>query len=116
MASENRELTAKDACLIIKAAKDAGVRKLSFRGLECDFGAAPPMWPDVQAFDELTHPATAVAAHTENNKIIEQELSAKADMVAESVVDDPMLYEQLLTQDELIGDATDGAAEQETDT
>lgn len=112
MANEkSRDLTAEGVCRIIKAAKEAGVRKLSFRGLEVDFGMAVPMWPEAQAFQDLTHPVPAGAAPNEDPVFIKQELSAKADRLAESVIDDPELYEDLLARNELVRKATDGVVD-----
>lgn len=105
------ELTARDACLIIKAAQDAGARKLSFRGLELEFGVTAPAWPEPEAYPKAPPEATA-SASTKESVLERDELAAKEDRVAEMVIDDPVEMERLLALGEL-KDATDGADHEE---
>lgn len=106
------ELTAADACRILKAAKEAGVRKLAFRGLEFTFGVATPEWPKHQAHRTTQSEQARSAPTTEEDQLEQEELRAKEDRLAEMPLTDPLEMERLLALGEL-RDATDGTADEE---
>lgn len=99
------KLTAKEACLILKAAKDAGARTISFRGLIVHFGVAAPSWPERPVHAPI--PKAVASVDPAEKYLDKMEMQVKEQQLDELLIEDPLALEELIVQDEL-RDADDG--------
>lgn len=109
------QLGAAEICAILEASAKAQVTKLKFGGLEVEFGGAPIPAPIVstpptgwQGFQpqsfENTAPAPVTAITAEQKRMIaealrREEVSLKDDQLANALVEDPVLAEELLEEE-----------------
>lgn len=121
MGSEKSHLSIDDACRILGASAKAGVIELKFGDLHVKFGRPaenvevraaqapqtfmqqePPVTAPVKALTDEQHTKLAALA------LEQSELQHREDQLARALVEDPMLYEELLRQGDL-SDELDGA-------
>lgn len=110
-------LSGSDACLIIEASAKAGVSELSFGTLHVKFGR-PAETREMSGFPGIAYPVVKQhAAPAPMNDLTDaqhkqqardalelDEILTREDQLARALVEDPVLYEELLQQGEL----TDG--------
>lgn len=115
------QLGAAEICAILEASAKAQVTKLKFGGLEVEFGGAPIPAPERSVFGvpvnhiaDMLHerdramesmaPAPVTAITAEQKRMIaealrREEVSLKDDQLANALVEDPVLAEELLEEE-----------------
>lgn len=87
------ELTVKDVCCIISTCRKSGVSSLSYSGLEVTFGDT----------EKVKQKKNNKQLEKEIPKIIStQEYDIKQDQLEEMIITDPVQYEKLMQQGEIV--------------
>lgn len=111
--AEKSALSPEQVCAIIKACGESQVRVLKFAGLYVEFERTP-LTP-VVAEEVLPPPATEMAESQlkieEGRGILQRELQIRDDQVAQMMIENPVLAEQLLMDGDLADDDDTDAEE-----
>lgn len=100
------QFTATDICAIIKECGLSGVRRLSCFGIELHYGPLP----QAQAIEPIHVPHTLQQAADTQARVSFQknEQDVKDELLSNLLIEDPVEYERLLREGELIDDGPDG--------
>jgi hypothetical protein len=96
--AQEKKLTARDVCLIIKECKDAGLAELRWGDLHVNF------WAKVQQIPTPIHVPEAIRERQdaiEREDISDQEVLTREEQLLRLQVEDPVTFEQLVSSDDL---------------
>jgi predicted nucleic acid-binding Zn-ribbon protein len=108
-AGQKISLQVKDICAIIKSCRNCGVTKFKFGDLEVDFGR-PALSPHGKCGEAVNHLSVAEITDEIHEKQMKEaleqdELRLKDEQVAQALIENPLLAEQLIMDGELEDDS-----------
>jgi hypothetical protein len=110
--NSNKEIspfTSADICAIIKECGHSGVRQFKFRGLEISYGKIAEV-----ASQDFVHVPQDIQTQTDSQAreaIAKREQTIKQDLIDNMLVEDPLGYEQLLKDEELVDERSEDTEE-----
>jgi hypothetical protein len=100
---KNSPLTPRDVCEIIRVCSETGVHRISFAGLRVSFKGGHPEDKEREFTPVKETPEVVAAAEKHDEETRKQDdLRARDLQMAEIAIVDPLQYEELMEQEELV--------------